>query len=379
MAPRAKKADIDEDPFHPRKIEKLHGHERSENIFLEAWHAGRLPHAWLITGPKGIGKATFAYNVARFVLAGGKDVSLDTAAPSNNLFGEVEEPAPSGLHISPENGIFKRVVSGGHSDFMALEKGMINPATNRVTLNDVNIGVVRKAIDFTYLTPAESDWRVVVIDSVDEMNRNAANAVLKVLEEPPNRALFILVSHAPGRILPTIRSRCRRLNLSPLDDDAMSKIISHQRPSLSADEVEGVIALSNGSAGAALRLCDAGGVELHHSIRQILSQPQNIDMAAIHLLAESLGRRGQEDSYDVFKGILDQFLQNLIHQMVGHQQQNAEKINLSAFLSMGNLEHWLEVWENTIQLLGRAGAPSNLDRKQLIISAFSHIAGLVRY
>src|SRR5205814_6509761 len=157
--------------------------------------AGRLPHAILLSGPRGIGKATFAFRLARFLLAGPEDLPAE-------MFGETEK---GGLAIDSESGVFRRVASGGHADLLTVERAY-DPRRRRMR-GEIVVGDTREISAFLRLTPAEGGWRVVIVDGADEMNRNAANALLKILEEPPQRALLLLVAHSPGRLLPTIRSR----------------------------------------------------------------------------------------------------------------------------------------------------------------------------
>ena len=202
----------------PRENPELIGHEVAEERFLSAWQSGRLPHGWLITGPRGIGKATFAFRVARFVLSGG---GVDKPA---GLFGDAEA---EGLFVAPDEPVFRRIASGAHADLNTLER-TVNPDTGKLRTS-IAVSDVRRAGDFMRLTASEGGWRVVVVDCVDEMNVNAANALLKVLEEPPARALLLLVSHAPGRLLPTIRSRCCQLPLKLLAHDQVSDLLARLR------------------------------------------------------------------------------------------------------------------------------------------------------
>ncbi|MCY4407885.1 MAG: DNA polymerase III subunit delta', partial [Rhodospirillaceae bacterium] len=177
----------------PRENPHLVGHEPAAGALVEAWGSGRLAHAWLIAGPRGIGKATLAYRFARFVLAGKEGID--------------------GLTMAPEHPVFRRIAAGGHSDLAVIERGLGDRGRLRA---EIVVDDVRKANAFLSLTAGEGGWRVVIVDAADEMNRNAANALLKRLEEPPSRVLFLLVSHAPSRMPATLRSRCRLLSLAPL-------------------------------------------------------------------------------------------------------------------------------------------------------------------
>src|SRR5438034_4587944 len=206
----------------PRANPDLVGHETAERELRRLEEAGRLPHALLLSGPRGIGKATLAFRFARFVLAsGGGEGALGA------LFGEADA---TGLAIEPESGTFRRVASGGHADLLTVERAY-DPRRRRVR-GEIIVENTREIGAFLRLTPAEGGWRVVIVDGADEMNRNAANALLKILEEPPRRALLLLVAHSPGRLLPTIRSRCRRFPLLPLPEATVAALLARYRPEL---------------------------------------------------------------------------------------------------------------------------------------------------
>src|SRR5476651_414688 len=180
----------------PRANPILLGHEAAERTLLDAMHFGRMHHAWLITGPEGIGKATLAFRFARRLLAGlggGDSLALDPFHP-----------------------VFRRIVAGGHADMLTIERAY-DEKTKRLK-RDIAVQDVRAINAFMALTPAEGGWRVAVVDGAEDLNQASANALLKILEEPPSRAVLILVCSAPGRLPPTVRSRCRHLRLSPLTD-----------------------------------------------------------------------------------------------------------------------------------------------------------------
>ncbi|MBX6324159.1 MAG: DNA polymerase III subunit delta', partial [Rhodospirillaceae bacterium] len=245
----------------PRANPLLVGQEAGEAALLGAWRSGRLPHAWLITGPRGVGKATLAYRFARFVLAGGPH---------------------EGLVLPETHPVFRRVASGGHPDFRAVRRE-IDPRREKLR-TEIIVDQVRALGAFLRLTPAESDWRVVVIDSADELNPNAANALLKVLEEPPARALLLLVAHAPGRLLPTIRSRCRRLGLMPLSEPVMRRLLSLYAPGLGENERATIARLADGSIGRALDLAAGDGVAIHTRLTALLNSLPDTDVAALHTM-----------------------------------------------------------------------------------------------
>ena len=260
------------------------GQDRAIEQFASAWASRKLHHAWLLAGPKGVGKATFALAAARRVLA-------EAAGPAFDL------PA---IATDDEHPIVKLVEAGSHPDMRWLER-IENPKakTPGTLYRNIIVQQIRELGEFMGLTAALSPWRVVVIDTVDELETSGANALLKILEEPPANTLFFLVSNAPGRLLPTIRSRCRRLDFASLDDDAMTSVLEAEASEISATERRRIIAMSFGSAGRALAFAELGLAKLEDSALAILRQgdPTNARRSD---LAQELGRKGAADRYAAF-------------------------------------------------------------------------------
>lgn len=261
------------------------GHDAAVEQFRRAWDSRALHHAWLIAGPRGVGKATFARAAAVRLLA-------EAAGP---VVG-----AP-GLTTPDEHPTARLIAAGSHPDMRWLHR-LENERTGNLARN-INVEQVRELGEFLGLTPALSSWRAIVIDSVDELEKSAANALLKMLEEPPPNTIFFLVSHAPGRLLPTIRSRTRRLDLQALDDDGMTSILEREHPQLSAAERAKLIALSGGSAGRALAFASLDLVPLEESAIAILRKgdPDNSKRSQ---LASQLARKAAADRYAAFLDLL---------------------------------------------------------------------------
>ena len=258
-------ADTEDCLPHPRANPALHGHASAETELMDCYLSGRLPHAWLITGPKGVGKATLAYRFARFLLAQG------VARGQPGLF----SAAPDSLHVDPGDPVFHRVASGGETNLLTIER-MESERTG--TLSSVlRVDQVRKLGKFFALTAADGGWRIAIIDGADEMNVNAANAVLKILEEPPAKAILLLTSTASSRVLPTIRSRCRKLGLRPLGPEALGCAVESQRPDISGGDLAALRHLSEGSPGRALSLAGAGGVEVYRELIGLLESLPTLD------------------------------------------------------------------------------------------------------
>src|SRR5947209_5655058 len=285
----------------PRANPELLGHQNAEAELRRLFDSGRMPHALLLSGPRGIGKATLAFRLARFVLAQGTGEGMGPA-----LFGD---DTAGGLAIPPESGVFRRVASGGHADLLTVERAY-DPRRRRMR-SEIVVDDTREIGAFLRLTPAEGGWRVVIVDGADEMNRNAANALLKILEEPPRRALLLLVAHSPGRLLPTIRSRCRRFPLAPLPEATVAELLARYRPELDAAAAAAVTALAEGSIGRALDLAAAGGVELHRAVLALLTRERGIDPAALHAFADRLARSEADEAYRVVEALVGQMLARL--------------------------------------------------------------------
>jgi DNA polymerase-3 subunit delta' len=327
----------------PRANPDLLGHAAAEAALRHLFATGRMPHALLLSGPRGIGKATLAFRLARFVLAGGEGAGAD-------MFGAPAEP---GLAISPESGVFRRVASGGHADLLTVERAY-DPRRRRLR-GEIVVDDAREIGAFLRLTPAEGGWRVVVVDGADEMNRNAANSLLKILEEPPRRTLLLLTAHSPGRLLPTIRSRCRHLVLAPLPAEIVRRLIVRYCPELGEGEADAVTELADGSIGRALELAASGGVELQRTIATMLARP-GLDPLALHAFADRLVRADAEDSYRAVEELLRRYL--------GHQALAAARTGKAAQAS-----RWAALRETIGDDFARADG-LNLDRKQTILGAF---------
>lgn len=256
------------------------GQDRAVEQFANAWTTRKLHHAWLLAGSKGIGKASFAHAAARRVLA-------EAAGPPFDL---------PRLETDDGHPIVRLVEAGSHPDMRRLER-LVNEKTGNLARN-ISVDQVRELGEFQGLTAALSPWRVVIIDTVDELEASGANALLKMLEEPPANTLFFLVSHAPGRLLPTVRSRCRRLDFTNLDDDAMTSILQKQTE-LNAGDRQRIIAMSGGSAGRAFAFAELGLAKLEDAALAILRQgdPTNAQRSD---LASELGKKTAADRYAAF-------------------------------------------------------------------------------
>jgi DNA polymerase-3 subunit delta' len=261
------------------------GHDSAIQQFRSAWDSRSIHHAWLLAGPRGVGKATFARAAAVRLLA-------QAAGPQFDL---------PDLQAPDEHPIAKLIAAGSHPDMRWLQR-LENERTGNLARN-ITVDQVRELGEFLGLTPALSDWRVIVIDTVDELEKSAANALLKMLEEPPPNTIFFLISHSPGRLLPTIRSRTRRLEFQALADDVMASILEQSLPETNGAERQRLIGLAGGSAGRALAFGSLDLVPLEQSAVSILRQgdPDNSKRSA---LASELGRKAGAERYSAFLDLL---------------------------------------------------------------------------
>ncbi len=349
----------------------LIGHESAEKDYLQAWESGRLAHAWLIAGPRGIGKATLAYRMARYALA------QKNQAEESDMFGGA--PAPKSLAMSAEEPLFRRMVSQGHADFRSIERPW---ADGKQLKRKTVIGVddVREIGTFLSMTPSEGGWRAVVIDAADEMNTNAANAVLKVLEEPPKRALLFLVAHNADRLLPTIRSRCRRLDLRPLTEQQVKALMNRYQPDMKSADTQALAVLADGSIGRALELDEEGGVDLFRALMTLLVDLPRLNITRLHKLSDQVLKG---DAFRTLSGLLSWWLARVIragaagdleglHEIVPGEHELARRL-----LAAANPAVWAEVWDRINTLARRADAV-NLDRKRtlmLMLLAIEQTAG----
>jgi DNA polymerase III subunit delta' len=276
-----------ESEHHPRRRTDLKGHQRAEETLLRQLASGRMHHAWLFAGPRGIGKATLAYRLARFLLA---FPDPQAAAERRSLYVPAEAP------------VAHRIAARGHADLITLERSFDAKAER--LKSEIVVDDVRKASGFVARTAGEGGWRICIVDAAEDLNAESANALLKILEEPPADSLFILVSHQAGRLLPTIRSRCLRLDLSALTEAETIAVVAAMAEQQNSDEIERAVRLSKGSPGRALELLNSQGAKYFDLMRQMMSRPQNFDLAAKISIADGFQARDMAEDFTIFSELL---------------------------------------------------------------------------
>jgi DNA polymerase-3 subunit delta' len=283
---------------HPRETARLHGHAAAEAEFLAAFTSGRLHHAWMITGPKGTGKATLAWRLARFLLA--------TPDDDGGMFAA---PPPTTLDIAPDNPVARRLLQLAEPRLFLLRRA----ANDKETALSQTIAVdeVRKMKSFFALSAADGGRRAAIIDSLDELNTAAANALLKLLEEPPAQVTLFLIAHQPARLLPTIRSRCRELRLSPLAPDDLAQALTAAGGTVEPQDAGPLAQLSSGSVGEAFRLTNLDGLKLYAALIRLFATLPRLDRPQALALADLAAARGAAETFDLLVTLVDLFLARL--------------------------------------------------------------------
>ena len=345
---------LDEIPGFPLPQEQsdLFGHDQAQQILLESYRSERLHHAWLIGGQRGIGKATLAFQFARFMLAYPHRFS-DNCKHAKSLtdFGDME----------PTN--YNSILS--HPNVLHLSRPW--NVTAKQYRNEITVDEVRRTIPFYGTTAGQDGWRICIVDAADEMNLNAANALLKILEEPPEQAIFLVLAHAPGRLLPTIRSRCRRLDLKPLSKENLIQAIEKYDiiKECTEKQLELVVQISEGSVRRAATLLANKGIEIAESFEQIFQKLPKTDVNSMITFAEKVSARNALDDFELFQDLVRSNIRRLIHQGI---EKN---------IQLNSLVNWVEVWEE-INEKSSLVDEFNLDKKQLVINTLNRLSDTLK-
>jgi DNA polymerase III subunit delta' len=347
MAKRSKPVEIVETDrlegfAHPRETTRLIGQDEALARSARAIRGGRPPQAWLITGPPGIGKATLAYRIARYLL----------------VFGATAD-GPEDLSVPDSSPGARQLAAGAHPGLLLLKRGY-NDQGKLMTVTGVD--EIRQLRKFFGQTSGAGGWRVAIVDTADDMNDAAANALLKLLEEPPSRAMLLLIANVPGRLLPTIRSRCQRLNLRALDATAVEAELKTLVPDLGAKERASIARLSGGSIGMALQLASGEGISLAAEADKLLEQSANPDIPALLSFADKLNR--MTDGLDNFGAFLTQALM--------------ERIRIRAKTNPAKLDRWIDAWEKLNHGFSRT-AGLHLDPRQTVLSSVRTLSDATRH
>lgn len=356
---------------HPRETPELYGQSPAEQAFLTAFNSGRMHHGWLLTGPRGVGKATLAWKIARFLLA-------TPEADEGGLFGDAP-PVPDTLDIVEDHPVARRLLAGSDPGLYHITR-RVNEKTGR--LRDMIIAEnVRDLNRFLHMSATEGGRRVVIIDSADEMNTQAANALLKMLEEPPARTTLLLISHQPAKLLPTIRSRCRDLRLVPLSTEDMAAAL-RQAGVEPGTETEAIAELSGGSVGEAVRLLNLEGLKLYEELVGLAASLPRLDRPRANALAQAAAARGAEDKLDLLFGLTDLMLARLARTgATGTAPPEAAKGEAEMLTRLAPGPHQARAWAALAQEIGeraRHGRAVNLDPAALVLDTVFKLQNCAR-
>lgn len=355
-------ADRAEGAPHPRMTPVIFGQQAAEDTVLTALNEGRRHHAWLLTGPRGVGKASFAWRMARYLRT-----EEDDAGPG--LFGEAAPPGS--LDVSPDHPVAHRMAALADPGTLLIRRAWDH---DRKRLKaQITVEEVRKLNSFFGLSATDGGARVVIVDSADEMNPSAANALLKVLEEPPAKAVLLLTSHQPARLLPTIRSRCRTLRFAPLGPQDLTAALA--QAGIDAPDAPALAELAGGSAGDALRLITGDGLAIYGDLVKLLGTAPQMDRQAARAFAEAASARGAETRLALSIDLFNLALVRLARAAAGHSPAvDAARGESEALarLSRTSARRWAEVQQALSQRLGH-GLAVNVDPSSLIVDALLQV------
>jgi DNA polymerase-3 subunit delta' len=343
------------------------GHNVQEQGLLKLYNADKMPHALIFAGAEGIGKLTFAYRTARFLLA------QEITDPNQDaLFGPAEPEPTTTMDIAPEHPTFRRIAAGGHSDFKIVDR-LFDDAKGRKK-DSVEVAEIRKVAPFLHMTAAEGGWRVVIINDADTMNRSSQNAILKILEEPPDNTLLILIAHRLGALIPTIRSRARVINFQPLSLEDFQALLQRQGHHLAQNELQALYTLSECSIGRALDLIDQGGLDVMGKVITMFEDYPDWKYSQIHVVAEDLARANNSHGFLMFQNVMLWIARQLtIAKARGHALPSGPLSSLDLFdtvLQKSSLEGLMRLCD-TLQEHFESVNRGNLEKRQAVLKAFS--------
>jgi len=342
---------------HPRDSKTLFGQNLAEEDFLRAVNSKRLHHAWLITGPKGIGKATLAWRAARFILINSK-TWVASASSSERSY--------TSLDVNADDPINNRINASSETGLFALRRNY--DKDKKRFQNNITVDEVRKLKNFFSLSSTDGSWRVVIIDSVDDMNVNSLNALLKSLEEPPQNCIFFLISHNSSKLLPTVRSRCRTLNCLKLDPEAMENALKNS--DINMEGLGGIITLADGSVGGAVNLKRQNALEIYSSLLETVKTFPNLDGHLASTLSEKVSTRGENQNFDTFINLFEVLTSRLALAGLGMLNQEIIKNEKSILTRLSNSVYHAQEWARVLEEQGRRlnyGKQVNIDASTLIL------------
>ncbi len=352
----------------PHMMRDCLGHQDVESELLALINKGELPHALIFSGPKGIGKATMAFRLSRYLLKHGVKDSEDDGG---GLFGDALPPLPDAttLDIPFDDPVFMQIAASANPNTLYLERAYDERKGQHK--KGIDVETARQVVPFMRMTAHDGGWRCVIIDDADLMYNNSQNAILKILEEPPEKTLLVLVTHRLGALIPTIKSRCRTVRFDTLEYDDFNNLLQRVED-VPAKDVKVLFDLSRGCAGRAINMLEEGGLEVIHTVFDLLRNFPRWDWKKIHQIALSMSRKGQENSLRAFEEVMIWFLDSMLRAKASGRELpeifGAQSFNI--LLSHYSLMEWIEISTNIKELFIDIER-SNLDKRQTVFGVFT--------
>ena len=353
---------------HPSQNNILFGQKKACKQFLDAYSAGRLHHGWLITGQRGIGKATLAWQIAKFLLT--------TPVPKKDPAFFATAETHTSLHVAENHPIVRRIKAGSEAGLLNIQRSY--DSKRKRFKQVITVDEIRQINSFFRLSAVDGGRRIVIVDSADDMNQNASNALLKILEEPPENAYLFLVSHQPARLLPTIRSRCCELQLGVLDQSNMTNALHALEIVFKASDLPAILELAGGSVGDAVQLINQNGLSIYQSVLEILSSLPRLDHNGIIAISEQFTHSDGMEKFEFFCSLLDLALKRLtLNSLKKNESEKVKVFNEQSIFSRLCPNHrsaieWASVTQEISNRL-RSGHAVNLDPASLILDMFFKI------
>ncbi|MBL41055.1 MAG: hypothetical protein CMM49_00175 [Rhodospirillaceae bacterium] len=359
--------------LQPYNHQNLYGHEKLEKNFVDLWLKNKIPHAIILSGQKGIGKSTLAYKISRFIL----DKSFKINEINHQvMFGE-EDIYQNDLNIQKDSQIFKEVSMCINNNLYVIQEVFHDDEDNKKT--EISIDDIRSLKSFFEKKSLNDSWRIAIIDSSDNLNKNASNALLKLLEEPPLNSLIILISHKPSTLLKTIKSRCVKYNLNSLKFENFIKVINKIKPSISKNEIDFLSILSSNSPGYCLEIIDQNGLEIYKKIINLFSKMPSLDLDEINKLNIIINNKKNNKTFYLFLNLVNEFIHrgvlniyNIKNSNINYFKEEIELFN-NIEINENNVIQIINCWTKLKDTIDKSQI-FNLNNKSIIIEIFSEFS-----
>jgi len=361
--------------IQPNKHQNLYGHESLEKEFINLWEKNSFPHAIILSGQKGVGKATLAFKISRFILSKNGEIEDKNYSLLLN-----ETKSSNNLNIDIDSIIFKEIYNNVNQNLIILEQKTDDETSSS---NEIIVDEIRKLKLFFERKSINMNWRIAIIDSVDDLNINASNALLKILEEPPEKSLIILISHAPGNLLKTIKSRCVEFKLKSLNFCNFKKILSTVKSDLKDYEVEYLGTLTNNRPGYSIQIIERNGIEIYNQMLKIFNEMPQFNIEMLNKLDVLVNKRNNINSYNILINLINGF----IHRAILHIYNIERNKNIEFFddeiqifnnlFNEDNIINVINTWFSSKDIIDKAEI-FNLNKKSVLFDFFAEFSNCLK-